>query len=634
MCGIVAWLNLDLEQSINHELLSRMTDVLRHRGPDTGDIWIRNGIGFGHRRLKIIDLESGNQPMHSADGSVSIVFNGEIYNYLELRAELERAGAMFRTKSDTEVLLEAYRHYDVQCLKHFRGMFAFAIWDATKQRLFAARDRMGQKPLFYWWEEGKRLLLASEAKAILEHPECPRRLNVDAFALYLQLLYVPEGWCIFQGLEKLPPAHYLLVEEGRLSVHRYWEVRHDLPAPSNREEALEGIQERLNEAVRLRLRSDVPLGAFLSGGIDSSLIVLTAAKQLDKPLKTITVRFPGLIDETPYARQVAQHCGSNHVELDVTPDKLDELLPQLAALYDEPFADTSNVPTYYISQKAREQVKVVLSGDGGDELFAGYTSYQEHLRVLNHQKTNKKWTHRLIHAFAPLLQKWSYRLPGVVNNALDPLAQRVRQVYRVEHLSSYADVLQRHASFSCNPHAIAALSPNLFSRLETDLKAFLKLQRDAGEPMRTVFDYDINQYMPADWLKKVDIASMAHGLEVRSPFLDHEVVQYAMSIPPAWKLSVGDLKLLLKKLVARQMGKEFVNRPKQGFGAPMAWLRDNSVREIVQTVLMDTNMDDIWWNQTVLHDMVKNFYRGHNLGLTIWIWLCAELWRQAYRVMP
>ena len=372
MCGIVGAIHASNLPAPEPAFIERMADRIRHRGPDGSGVWVEGGAGLGHRRLSIIDLAGGAQPMHSADGAHVIVFNGEIYNFAEIRAELEGKGHRFTTRSDTEVMLAAYREWDVRCVERFHGMFAFALWDRARRRLFAARDRLGKKP-FYYASTSSRFLFASELKALLESPDLPRDVNAAALHEFLSRSVIGGSRTIYRAVRKLPPAHRLLWEEGRLSVERYWKLRFEPDRPPRSEaEYLEELDVRLRDSVRERMISDVPLGAFLSGGVDSSVVVALMASLSSRPVKTFTIGF----DEEGYseiedARVVARHLGTDHAEHVVKPDAF-AILAELAWHYDEPFGDASMIPTYYVCQMARREATVALSGDGGDELFAGY----------------------------------------------------------------------------------------------------------------------------------------------------------------------------------------------------------------------------------------------------------------------
>src|SRR5438067_6861381 len=379
MCGIAGFIDVERSRDNAEQLIDRMCRVIRHRGPDDQGVWVDDGVALGMRRLSIIDLAGGHQPIFNEDQSILVVLNGEIYNYRELQKELQERGHHFRTNSDTEAIVHAYEEYGDDCVKHLRGMFTFAIWDRNRQRLLAARDRFGKKPLNYYWD-GQRLVFGSEIKSILE-AGIPREINPIALDEYLIYRYVPTPNTLFKDVWKLPAAHILIYENGQISTKRYWELSFAPTCQDDEATAIERTRALLTEAVQVRLMSEVPLGAFLSGGIDSSILVGLMSSMMSQPVKTFSIGFEeDDFSELPYARQIAQHFGTDHHEFFVRPDLI-SILPELAWAYDEPFADSSMLPTYYVSKLAREHVTVVLTGDGGDEIFAGYKHYQREYRI-------------------------------------------------------------------------------------------------------------------------------------------------------------------------------------------------------------------------------------------------------------
>ncbi|MBI3466160.1 MAG: asparagine synthase (glutamine-hydrolyzing), partial [Planctomycetes bacterium] len=527
MCGIAGGVWTSFGQPIEQDVLDRMTDVLRHRGPDGRGVYRKDhsdgsGVALGHRRLSIIDLAGGGQPLSNEDDTVWITFNGEIYNYRELRPDLEQKGHRFRTDSDTEVIVHLYEQYGVDCLERLNGMFAFAIWDERRRRLFLARDRAGEKPLLYYAPPG-RLLFASEIKSLLQAPGTPREMDPMALDAYLTFGYVPHPRTMFTGIAKLPPAHYAMFENGRLEIRRYWSVDYGRESHACPEDLREQLRAALSESVRLRMRSDVPLGAFLSGGIDSTSIVGLMREHSDR-VKTCTIGFPvDGYDESGYARIAAEHLGTEHHELQVQPDSLG-MLPQLVWHFDEPFADSSAIPTYFVSQATRRHVTVALTGDGGDELFAGYPRYRtveslgafdrlpDWLRGLT---ANRLWNH----------------LPGTKERSF---GRRLR--YRMETLHEPPDRRYSHWVSIFPPRSKVGLyTPELLDSIGgSDAAAFVAdaMGRASGRsPGTRARLADLVTYLPCDLLPKVDITSMACALECRAPFLDHRVIELAASLP-------------------------------------------------------------------------------------------------------
>jgi asparagine synthase (glutamine-hydrolysing) len=562
MCGIAGRFDFDASRRSDPEVLKAMTDALSHRGPDAAGYFIDGGIALGHRRLSIIDLSTGDQPLSNETGSIQVVFNGEIYNFAEVRAELEAKGHRFRTRSDTEVIVHGYEEWGERCVERFRGMFAFALWDAPQHRLMLARDRLGVKPLYYAELPGG-IVFGSEIKAILEDSDVSREWLTDAVDAYLTFLYVPAPRTIYRAIKKLPAAHVLVAERGSSRMSRYWDLQFTGDGDSAREEEyLEELHERLNDAVRLRLVSDVPLGAFLSGGIDSTTVVACMTETSATPPITISVGFDeGSYDEVEHARAVADHLGCEFHALVASP-QLDDLLPRLAWHFDEPFADSSAVPTYYVSQAARRLVTVALSGDGGDELWAGYSKH----RV-------ERWEHgvrRVLGRAAPVLGRLAHALP-----------LSVRGARALRHLAVAPD-----QAFALK-QAYGMFEPDAKARLYTgDLAAAvdgtdpLTCVRDSygacgsSDPLDKALYADSQTYMIDDILTKVDRMSMAVSLEAREPLLDHKLLEFAARVPSTLKLKHNRSKYLLRRALERRVPAAILERPKKGFDAPIAdWLR-------------------------------------------------------------
>ncbi len=635
MCGIAGAFWNGNSEPFPEELLRRMTGTLRHRGPDADGFHLTHadhhgGAALGHRRLSIIDIGGGKQPLANEDETVWVSFNGEIYNYRELRTELKSRGHRFQTDSDTEVIVHAYEEYGDDCVHHFRGMFVFAIWDSRKHRGLIARDRIGQKPLFYR-EQSERVVFASELKALLQLPDATRELNPAAVDAFLQYQYVPHPMCILKGYAKLPPAHRMVFEQGKLTVESYWSPPYDQPTDRKLQTNWsENLRNTLTEAVRLRLRSDVPLGAFLSGGIDSTLIAGLMQQESDRQVQTYSIGFPvKQFDERQYARMAAEHLGTDHHEYVVEPKAL-ETLPRLIWHYDEPFADSSAIPTMALCQVTRQAVTVALSGDGGDELFAGYDRYRavafgakfdrlpKPLRQLMTAKLwqrmpasskQKSFRRRLKRLLAGLRLPPELRYLNWVG-IFDE--QRRRDLYSEAFLTQLRDVHSEEFLLSAYQ-----LCPN----------------RDIVTRTTAA---DVLTYLPCDILTKVDIASMAVGLECRSPFLDHHVVELAARMPMEIKMSGGRGKQILTETFAELIPQPIRERAKMGFGVPLdTWFRDE-LRPLLEDVLL---------SQTALErglfrpDMVRELVREHVSGqwdhsARLWALVCLEGWQRVYLDHP
>jgi len=625
MCGIAGIFYRDRSRPASLEEVQAMAAVLRHRGPDAAGAWVDGPVGLGHRRLRIIDLEGGGQPMVSEDGRTAVVFNGEIYNFRELRAELRAAGHRFAGQSDTEVLLHAYEQLGARCVERLRGMFAFAVWDGRTRRLFLARDRVGIKPLYYSWD-GERFLFGSELKAILQHPAVARALDPFALDEYLTYLYVPAPRTIFRGVAKLRPGHTLTVSAAGIADREYWDLTFEPRTAPGRPDSAARLLEALRDAVRAHLVSDVPLGAFLSGGVDSSAVVALMAGLLEAPVRTTSIGFrDGGYDELPFARMVSRRFGTQPHERRVEADAA-AVLDRLVWHFDEPFADSSMVPTYAVSQAAREAVTVCLSGDGGDENFAGYRRYR----------------------FDLLEQRLRRLLPGALGSALcgtlgrlypkaDWLPRPLRAKTLLTNLSLSPERAYFHSMSWFTPAMKAQLyAPGLRSALQ-GYDPFLVMaphfQRARGwDPLSRLQYVDIKTYLADDILTKVDRASMAHALEVRVPLLDHQVMEHAAGIPAGDKLRGGEGKYILKQALAGLLPEAVLHRPKMGFAIPLAgWLRGELKEAFEDAVLApDAFLAGLcdpapirrWWSQ---HQRGTRDYAYH-----LWALLVLERWGRRF----
>ena len=570
MCGIVGIFDLQGQRDIDAALLARLTRSLRHRGPDEDGMHREPGLGLGHRRLSVIDLASGQQPLFNADRSVAIVFNGEIYNYRSLMVELRQFGHQFRTSSDTEVIVHAWEQWGEQCVQRLRGMFAFALWDRRRHLLFLARDRLGVKPLYYGELTDGTLAFGSELKALLAHPAMPRELDPLAVEDYFAYGYVPEPRSIFRHACKLPPGHTLCIRAGQPvpAPRQYWDVSFTPHVPASEAQAADELLARLREAVRIRMVAEVPLGAFLSGGVDSSAVVAMMASVSAAPVNTCSISFGDpAYNEARYASMVARRYGTAHHAQQVESDDF-ELIDLLATLYDEPFADSSAMPTYRVCQLARRRVTVALSGDGGDESLAGYRRYRLHARE---EKVRAMLPLGMRQSLFGTLGRWYPKADWAprflrAKTTFEGLARDTTDAY-FHSVSMLGDAMRARL-----------FSPELRRQLQ-GYRAVEVLRRHAQaspaqDPLSQVQYLDLKTYLPGDILTKVDRASMAHALEVRSPLLDHELVAWLSGLPPQLKLRGGTGKYLLKQALRPLLPDDLRYRRKMGFSVPLAdWLR-------------------------------------------------------------
>ena len=609
-------------------LVRRMAETLRHRGPDDDGFHVSPHCVLGHRRLKIIDLSPlGRQPMSNEDGSVWVSFNGEIYNYLDLRAELLRTGHTLRSQSDTEVLVHLYEAEGDSFLQRLNGMFALALWDERRRRLLLARDRFGKKPLYYFFD-GKRLLFGSEPKAVLADESVPREIDREALSQYLALGYIPCPRTIFKGIRKLPPASCLVVELDRegarlLGPERYWELRYCPDATLTEEDCVDQIRHLIRDAVRIRMYSDVPLGAFLSGGLDSSTVVAGMVEVAERPVETFSIGFDQEShDELPFAERVARHLGTNHHTFRCRPDAL-EVLPTLVHHYDEPFADSSAVPTYYVSKIAREHVTVALSGDGGDEIFAGYTRYDSGLQRWQFARSFvggvAQGALRVLSELYPKeLRGWGI----LYRHSLPPVASYVAD------LSIYQPV-QRHALLRSQ----TGDTPN-----GVPLRLFEELARKAGSSdfLSQMQYMDQMVYLPDDILVKVDRASMAVSLETRAPLLDYRLAELMATVPDTLRYREDTRKYLLKKAVAGRLPDEIIYRSKMGFAVPLKdWFRQEAGDFAHETLLSQRARERGFFQTAEVRRLLEGHRAsGRDFASKIWALLFFELWCQTWLDQP
>jgi asparagine synthase (glutamine-hydrolysing) len=607
MCGITGIFDTRAGRDVDRAALARMNESQHHRGPDEGSVHVEPGVGLGHRRLSIIDVSTGQQPLFNEDGSVVVVFNGEIYNYQELIPELQALGHVFRTKSDTEVIVHAWEAWGERCVERFRGMFAFALWDRHRKTFFLARDRLGVKPLFYALLADGTLLFGSELKSLLAHGGLSREMDPLSVEEYFALGYVAEPRTIFRGAHKLPPAHTLTIVRGQAlaAPREYWDVRFTTDATIGLDEACEELRRRLAESVRLRMISEVPLGAFLSGGVDSSAVVATMAGVSSGPVQTCSISFDDpAYDESVFAQSVADRYCTDHFVQTVKSDDFD-LIDTLAHCYDEPYADSSAIPTYRVCQLARQRVTVALSGDGGDESFGGYRRYRLHMMeermraamplalrrpvfgALGRWYPKADWAPRVLRAKTTFEGMARTSVEGYFHS-MSLLRQPLRsQLYSAKLRSALAgydarEVFSRHAA-----------------------------RADTEDPLALIQYIDMKTYLVGDINTKVDRASMAHSLEVREPLMDHPLVEWLATLPSSLKVAGGESKLLLKRAMEPALPRDVLYRPKMGFAVPLArWLRGPLKQRVNEAVLGERLGDTGWFERRTLERLLGEHQSG------------------------
>jgi asparagine synthase (glutamine-hydrolysing) len=623
LCGIVG--KVSPTDRVDEALIAAMCAAVEHRGPDSRGTYIHEGVGLGVQRLRIIDLNTGDQPIYNEDRSVVVVLNGEIYNYKELRDELRGRGHVFATNGDTEVIAHLYEEHGTNCVKHLRGMFAFAVWDMKRRTLFVARDRLGKKPLVYACHGGN-LWFGSEIRALLEDPQIGRDIDLNAIDSFLKLQYVPAPLTAFAEIKKLPPAHTLLWKDGVVSIEPYWRLSYaPLEPPPTREEAHDEIRRRILRATELRLRSDVPVGAFLSGGVDSSAVVAAMAMQSSTPVKTFCIGFDvAEFDERTHAREVSKIFGTDHREFVVAPKAMD-VLPKLVWQFGEPFADNSAVPTYYVAQLAREHVTVALNGDGGDENFGGYGRYIA-TRVADR-----------LGAQPHVVRAAAYRLSQLLRSNGDVSAYRARLAR--ECRLALLDGADRYAwrMAHVKPEETASLYSEWFSREVDDAVARSVIRdaynaSDAQDEVNRRIDTDVQTYLPNALLVKMDITSMAHSLEMRSPLLDHELMEYVARLPGAWKVRGHETKHIFKEALRAWLPPEIIDRPKWGFGSPLAhWFR-GELRDLPGDILLDRRtLDRGWFREAALKKLIDDHGSGRRDNTNrLWALIQLEVWLRTF----
>lgn len=622
MCGIAGIINSDASAAIDPQAIHCMCQAMVHRGPDDEGLYVKGPVGLGMRRLSIIDVAGGRQPIHNEDETVWVVFNGEIYNFPELRSELESKGHRFYTHTDTEVIAHLYEERGAKCVDQLRGMFAFAVFDDKRRRLLLARDRLGIKPLHYACADG-RLLFGSEIKAILAAAPELKEIKRESLLKYFHFGYIPDPDTAFQKIHKLPPGHLLEWSNGGIQIRQYWDLpSYGVHQPASEEECLEELEDRLAEAVRIRLISEVPLGALLSGGVDSSIVVALMARASSSAVKTFSIGFSKQdFNEAPYAREVAQRFGAEHHELMVEP-RLGEALDALTRSLEEPFGDSSMIPTYYICRLARRHVTVALSGDGGDELFAGYERYGFILR-----KTLGDY-------IPPFLGRWYrqrifHHLPSATygRNFIYNRSMPLRDRY-LDYISWLPVHSRENSVFSREFLDWAAKVPSPLAQFQDYFE-----RGPAKDPLSRLLYLDTKAYLPGDILTKVDRMSMAWSLEARVPLLDHPFVEFVSRLPAQWKFRHGDQKYILKRLAERLgVPHDVIYRPKQGFALPLVhWMRKEFRGELARLLLEPRTLQRGYFNPSAIQETLDEHFTGRrDRSSRIWRLLVLELWHRNF----
>lgn len=622
MCGIVGIYNFGNNRPVEREKLTQMCNIIRHRGPDSDGFFLNNNIGLGIRRLAIIDLQTGNQPIHNEDNKIWTVLNGEIYNFLELRHQLEKKHK-FYTKTDTEVIVHLYEDYGEKCVQYLRGMFAFAIWDEKNKKLFIAKDRVGKKPLYYTSHNGS-FVFASEIKSILEYLQKTPEIDFEAIDLFLTYQYIPSPKTIFKNIKSLLPAHILTCDKnGDIETKEYWNLDFTKKTNLSFDNACTETKNLLMEATKLRMISDVPLGAFLSGGVDSSIVVGLMSQLSSQPVKTFSIGFEEAdFSELTYAKIVANHFKTDHHEFIVKPNFI-EILPKLVWHYGQPFADSSALPSYFVANETKKHVTVALNGDGGDETFGGYLRYKAMKGSLYFafpfQILGKKITEKLS-SLVPFKDKKYFRyLRRLVSALSEPPELRNIQWHRF--FSNEA----KEKLYTDNMKKI------LYNNAYDYLTALFE-NAPANNIMDRVFYTDLKAYLPECLLVKMDIASMANSLEARSPFLDHKVLEFSASLPSAWKLHGLTTKYILKKSFNDFLPKEILHRGKMGFGIPVGkWFRNNWKNYYREIVLSQKSINRGYFERETIEQMFYEHISGkRDHGYRLWALLMLELWHNVY----
>ncbi len=627
MCGIAGIVRNAPLEGADRALLQKMCDVITHRGPDDEGFHFTKHAGIGIRRLSIIDLQTGHQPVLNEDGNIAVVLNGEIYNYLELRRDLESKGHRFVTNGDTETIVHGYEEYGEDCVRRLRGMFCFALWDDKKQRLLVARDRVGIKQLYYSNQDGQ-LTFGSEIKCVLQNPEVRRKIRLQSILAYLTFLYVPSPDTIYEGIAELPPAHFLVWENGQLRVQRYWRLDYKVERGHPEAHYVDGLLAKLDDAVKSHLVSDVPLGAFLSGGIDSGTVVALMSRHTSGGVETFTVGFEGNVgfyDERKEAKLVADRYKTSHHEFLVRPD-VSEILPKILRAFDEPHADSSAIPNYYICQLARQHVTVALSGMGGDEMAGGYERY---LGVLlgGKYRSVPKPLRRSIAAAAGML-------PDLGGKGRFSAARLKRFVKSAEHdpTTAYALLLSAFNRTELARLVVGELKNEMAHCAPEDLVQQAFRFSGTEEPVHQMLFADLTGYLPGDLLPLTDRMSMLHSLEVRVPFLDHELLEFAATIPPELKIRKATKKYILQKMAAQLLPEEILRKEKRGFSIPLTFWMRNELNDFVTQSLAPDRIEEMgFFNPKTVSQMLQDHFSGRaNHENQIWSLVIFNAWHDLY----
>src|SRR5215469_1307488 len=625
MCGICGKLEFDSAAQVAPHLLKQMADAIVHRGPDDDGYYLGGQIGLGFRRLSIIDLSGGHQPLANEDGSIWIVFNGEIYNYQELRALLLSKGHVFKTQSDTEVIVHLYEEYGCDCLEKLRGMFGFAIWDSKKKSLFLARDRVGIKPLYYYLGE-HFLCFASEMKAILVDPAVRREIDPAMIDRFLTYFYVPGPATLLRNFFKLEPGHWLLVQDGKILKQSYWDIDYQPKDDHLSAEALEQrVVDLLDETVQLHMISDVPVGFLLSGGVDSTAMLSLASKKTDKPISTFTIGFahPGVVDERPFARMAAERFGSKYFEISITAQEFASFLPEYVWYMEEPVCEPASVALYYVSKLASHHVKVLISGEGGDEAFAGYHNYMYLSYLEAVKKVFGPFRGTVSKGMALVGQMWDSRVfkkyAPLVNANLDEhyLSRTSSPFHYFNRTPSaiYTEKMARRA----NKSGSASVTRNLVAR------------RSGDGPLEKMLYVDTKTWLPDDLLIKADRMTMANSIELRVPFLDHKILEFAARLPGNQKVRGFQMKYLLKEALANHVPSEIIRRRKEGFPNPSASWLAHDLRDMVADILLDSkSIARGYFQRAAIEELIKHNSRSVRYTPEVFSLLVLELWHRTF----
>lgn len=628
MCGIAGKLFFDPERFPNHELIEKMCSTLIHRGPDDSGYFVDRNFGFGMRRLSIIDLESGHQPIFNEDGSLAIIFNGEIYNYKYLKSNLESKGHIFKTNSDTETILHCYEEYGIDFVHKLNGMFAIAIWDSRERKLTLVRDRLGIKPLYYYLDNEK-FLFGSEIKAIIEDRSIPRELNISALNQYLSYTFVPAPFSIFKNIHKLKPGHLLVVKNGDVNVKRYWELNPSEDEVKSEADFIEEFDDFFNDSVKLRMISDVPLGVFLSGGIDSSAIVAAMSQNSTQTVKTFSIGFKNDArhDETCFAKMISEMYGTEHQVFYVDYDVVN-LLPKYIHQFDEPFADYAAFPTYVVAKMAQEHVKVVLTGDGGDEVLAGYKRHYAE-RVA---QVYKRVPRLIRNSFMDSIFASGRKLLPISNRLYDyvKFAQYKNKLVDLDARERYMRSFFYEKFNDSKRSRLFVDAENAFPGYP--IEAFKEHWLGNDDNLLNQLYFDVMTNLPDDMLTKVDRATMAVSLEARVPFLDHRLVKFSFTIPSKYKISLWETKRFLRKAVKGKLPRKIIKRPKHGFSSPIdKWLRED-LAELVRDTLSESGLRSTnLFNYQFIETLMRDHFKGKaNNGNELFMLMVFQLWHDKY----